>query len=135
MSAEKTLLHSLTISLRWLDIDPYGHVGNARYYDFMDDARISGFARDILDDLSLQYVVAKSDCEYKKPLLYPNDVVVKLYLERMGNSSFTLCYDFFTADDPDTLCARGHTVMVCYDTKLKTAVRVPESVRELFLNK
>ena len=125
-------LNSLDIPLRWLDLDAYGHVGNSRIYDFMTDTRVAAFGGDIVfNDLQKQFVVVESGCKFKAPMHYPGTVHVKQYCTKIGNSSFSLAYEFFMGDNPDLLCAEGFAVMVCYDAKLKQAVRVPELVRSM----
>lgn len=127
------LLNTLTIDLRWQDMDAYGHVGNARYYDFMTDARVALMGADeILTDRSIQYVIAESGCTYKRPLQYPGKVLLKQYLQRLGNSSFTLHYEFLMADKPEEICAESFCVMVCFDANIKQAVRLTKAVRQLF---
>jgi acyl-CoA thioester hydrolase len=115
-----------------MDLDAYGHMGNARYYDLMTDARIAAFsAEEIMTDLSKQYVVVESGCTFKKPLFYPGQISIKVYCSKIGNSSFTLCYEFFMANEPSICCAEGHTVMVCYDASSKKTVSLPDLVRHL----
>lgn len=130
--SQAKLLNSLDITLRWLDLDAYGHVGNSRIYDFMTDARIAILGEEIvLSDLQQQFVVAESGCKFKRPLHYPGKVTVKQFCEKVGNSSFKLSYQFFMQGNFEQVCAEGFVVMVCYDARLKQAVRVPKIVREL----
>jgi acyl-CoA thioester hydrolase len=125
-------LNTLTVALRWLDLDAYGHVGNSRYYDLMTDARVALLgAEAVLTDRTKQYVVAESGCRFLQPLHYPGKVIVKQFCKKLGNSSFTLGYEFSMESDPETLCAEGFVVIVSYDAKLKKAVRVPEVIRSL----
>lgn len=130
--SQKKLLNSISITLRWLDLDAYGHVGNSRIYDFMTDARIAILGEEIvLSDLQQQFVVVESGCKFKAPLHYPGIVIVRQYCTKIGNSSFSLSYEFTTDKNPELVCAEGFAVMVCYNAKLKQAVRVPKLVREL----
>lgn len=125
-----TLLNELTIPLRWMDMDAYAHVGNARYYDFMTDARVDLFEKEkTLDDLTIQYVVVESGCTFKHPIVYPGNIVLKQYCLKIGKSSFTLAYEFYSTKDKNKICAEGHVIMACYNAKLKKAVRIPEEIR------
>jgi acyl-CoA thioester hydrolase len=115
-----------------MDLDAYGHVGNSRYYDYMTDARVEAFgAKLVMSDLSKQYVVVKSSCEFIKGIHYPGDILVKQYCTKVGNSSFDLEYEFYMADAPEKIYARGALVMVCFDAKLGRAVRLPQVVRDM----
>lgn len=126
------LLNELVITLRWMDMDAYGHLGNSRYFDFMTDARVALLEQvGVTLDYSLQYVAAKAECEFKAPCVYPGKLVVQQFIERVGNSSFELSYRFFMQDSPEVICAQGKIVMVCYDAKQKRPVRLSEEVRKL----
>jgi acyl-CoA thioester hydrolase len=130
--SEKKLLNSVLITLRWTDMDAYSHLGNSRFFDFMTDARVDAFKElDIIKDLSKQYVIVDAQCSFKTPAYYPGKIRVQQYCEKVGNSSFTLSYIFSMENEPDVICAEGRAVMVCFDAKLKTAVRIPEALRAL----
>jgi acyl-CoA thioester hydrolase len=112
-----------------MDLDAYGHVGNSRFFDFMTDARVAAFSdNNFLSDLSLQYVVAETQCTYKKPLYYPGNVIVQQYCEHVGSRSFTLSYTFAMEDEPGVICAAGKVVMVCYDASKQKAVSLPQEI-------
>jgi len=130
--SERKLLNTITITLRWTDMDAYGHLGNSRFFDFMTDARVDAFHElDIMKDLSKQYVIVDAQCSYKKSCYYPGNIIVTQYAEKVGNSSFTLFYTFAMQKQPEIICAEGRAVMVCYDARLQTAVRVPDEIRKL----
>jgi acyl-CoA thioester hydrolase len=130
-TSEKKLLKTLQFPLRWMDLDGYGHVGNARFYDFMTDIRVEAFKDSgFLDLSSIQFVVAESTCTYKVPCEYPGNVLIKMFCTHLGNSSLTLSYEFYNLDDLNILHAAGSTVMVCYNAELKRAVRIPDHIRE-----
>ena len=128
---EKKLLNTITVTLRWTDMDAYGHLGNSRFFDFMTDARVDVSTFAIMDDLSKQYVIVDAQCSYKNACYYPGKLIVEQYLDEIRNSSFTLSYIFKMKDAPDVICAEGRVVMVCFDANLKRAVRVPNEIREL----
>ena len=128
---DKKFLNAITITLRWTDMDAYGHLGNSRFFDFMTDARVAVTELNILDDLSKQYVIVDAQCSFKKPCYYPGTLLVKQYVEKIGNSSLTLSYTFAMEDAPEVICAHGRAVMVHVDANLETAVRIPEKVRAL----
>jgi acyl-CoA thioester hydrolase len=127
----KKYLNTLILPLRWTDMDAYGHVGNARYYDFMTDARVDAFGqKDFVTNLDLQFVVVESHCAYKVPCTYPGNLLIKQYCEYVKNSSCKLVYEFFMENKPDVLCAEGWAAMVFYNAKTKAASRIPEAMRK-----
>ena len=131
LSNEKILLKTLQFPLRWMDLDGYGHVGNARFYDYMTDIRVEAFKDSGFLDLStIQFVVVESQCSYKVACEYPGDLLIKMFCTQLGNSSLTLTYEFYSANDHSILYAAGSTVMVCYNAELKRAARIPDHIRE-----
>ena len=126
----KKLINTLVIPLRWMDLDAYGHVGNARFFDFMTDVRVDAYSKAGSFNLDKHYVVAEAQCSFKQPLLYPGNLILKQYCERVGKSSFTLYYEFFIEGKEKVVCAQGKLIIVCFDPKLKKAVRLPEALRE-----
>jgi acyl-CoA thioester hydrolase len=133
MSDTPRLLNQVDIALRWVDMDAYGHVNNARFFDFMTEARaqLLGELKKAKTVKSLQFVVVTTDCTFLLPYLYPDTVIIKQYLKAVGNSSFTLDYEFLSSNT-STLCATGHVKMVCYDPVREKAVPLPDSVKSHF---
>jgi acyl-CoA thioester hydrolase len=130
--SQPKLLNTLVIPLRWMDLDAYGHVGNSRFFDFMTDARVDLMgAENVFADLSVQYVVVDAQCSFKKSTHYPGNLTLKQFCENIGNRSFTLLYQFTMEDQPETICAEGRLVMVCYDAKEDKAIALPEAVKKL----
>lgn len=126
----KKLINTLTIPIRWMDLDAYGHVGNARLFDFMTDARVDAYAQAEGFNLDIHYVVAEAQCAFKQPTFYPGELILKQYCEKVGRSSFTLGYEFFSANNLEQLSAIGQLTMVCFDPKLKRAIALPDNLRE-----
>ncbi len=128
---ERRYLNTLKVPLRWMDIDLYGHLGNAQYYNLMTDLRVDffggkAFMKDIREH---QFVVRESHCSYEKPSYYPDTMLIHQYCDYVKNSSCGLSYDFFMESEPTLLHAAGSVVMVYFDVNLKSAVRIPEEIR------
>jgi acyl-CoA thioester hydrolase len=56
-------------------------------------------------------------------------VVVELFVDRIGNSSFTLGHRILSAKDDATLYCDGHVVMVWFDSRTGKSSPLPECVR------
>ena len=121
--------HSLTMQVRFSDLDAYGHVNSAVYFTYLETARVelfSDFFKKATDE-GIFTVVARSECDYKIPILLYDPVVVTVSVDRIGNSSFDLGYRLH--DDKGTTYAVARTTMVCFDQKNKVTVPVPDSIR------
>jgi len=130
MHNKLTFIIQLEIPIRWTDMDAYGHVNNAKYFEYMSEARIQYLEKYFLNS-PFQFVVAETNCVYKKPLEYPGTVLLKLFLEEVGHSYFIIYYEFYLANDAsNTLYATSMAKMVCFDPVKKRVARIPEIVLE-----
>ena len=129
-SASPKPLFRMPLQLRWSDLDAFDHVNNARYLTFLEEARIRWF-----DSIGEQWVtdeyapvIASVQLNYRMPIPYPANVVVELYVDRLGTSSVTIGHRIVSADGA-MLYNDGNVVAVWIDRRTGTARPVPESVR------
>lgn len=139
---------SLTIPLRWSDLDAYGHVNNVRMLTLLEEARIKAFwATDQSDTgadpkllerakvlnadphATTLTFVAGQRVEYLKPLEWTGqDVRVDLWLGEIGGASLLVCYEVF--DHNGDRVAKATTSMVTVDAKTQKPTRISDSDRE-----
>jgi acyl-CoA thioester hydrolase len=75
-------------------------------------------------------VVANTDVNYRRPIVWPNDIVVELFVERLGNSSVTIGHRIVADNDDTVLYSDGHVVVVWIDTATGKSAPIPEAVRQ-----
>lgn len=119
------------IPVRWGDQDAYGHVNNALYMRYLEEARVQLLA-DLGDSLSgsIAPVVINVGCTFLKPIVYPATIVVDCYIGDIGRSSFMVHYLLHTKDDPDTICSEGYSKVVWMDHSTGRSVPLPEPIRD-----
>lgn len=126
--SEKKLLSKHEFKIRWVDLDAYNHLNNAKYYDFMTECRC-------VDFLNFQkecgFIVSENSCKYKVPLGYPTNFVIEQYVQNITTVSFELIY-LFKTDKLDKIMAEGYAKMVCFDLNKNRPVKIPEKLKELF---
>lgn len=125
------LLNIYKTSIRWTDLDAYGHLNNAVFFNFMTEARAESLRDIIKTEGQLQLIVIHVECDYKVPYFYPENLILKQYCESVGNSSFVLKYEFYSESKPDVLHAHGNVKMVAYDPISKRPTRIPKAMMEL----
>lgn len=126
-----TQTYSTPVEVRFSDLDVYGHVNSAVYFTYLETARIKLLC-DIFRESSQQGIVklvARAECDYKCPILLNDELLVTLWVARIGRSSFDLEYRLH--DSREKTFATARTTMVCFDTKKKVTIPVPESLREI----
>lgn len=111
--------------VRWDDLDAMGHVNNAKYLTFAQEARFAMLG-------IFEMVVARAEVDFKAPI-YKGDsyVDVILWVESISTSSFTLVYEI---SGDGVLFAKVKTVQVTVTADTKSSRPLTDSQRE-FLSK
>jgi acyl-CoA thioester hydrolase len=109
--------------VRWDDIDAFGHVNNAKYLTYIQEARF-------LWSPLLEMVVAKAEVDYLVPIYIGGRFYdITLWVEQIGNSSFTLGYEVI--GDNGVVHAKVKTVQVAVSMETKKSRPLTDSEREL----
>ena len=108
--------------VRWDDIDAFGHVNNAKYLTYIQEARF-------LWSPLLEMVVAKAEVDYLVPIYVGGRFYdITLWVEHIGNSSFTLGYEVI--GDNGVVHAQVKTVQVAVSMETKKSRPLTEPERE-----
>lgn len=123
------------ITVRWADCDPMGHVNNAVYITYMEQARIAFFRKffklkpgDRIKPEHFQFVIAENSCRYLKPAFIEQTLSVMIKAQEVKNSSFVFEYeikDQLTGE----LIATGRSVQVWYDYQTGKSSPIPEEYK------
>ena len=111
--------------VRWDDLDAFGHVNNAKYLTYAQEARFvwSGM---------FEMVVARAEVDFIAPIYDGNIFVdVDIWVTNIGNSSFAVDYEIKNGDQ---VVARVKTVQVAVSMQTKKSRPLNDSERE-FLTK
>jgi acyl-CoA thioester hydrolase len=136
-------------TLRWADLDAYGHVNNASMFRLLEEARIQAFWSDeenavptrwastaVLDGLpgaSTLTLIARQEAEYLVPIPYRRQPLdIQLWIGPMGGASLDVCYEIWSPDgvEPRILYARAATTLVLVDALTQRPRRIKELERE-----
>ena len=120
------------LAVRWRDLDAFNHVNNSKYLSFLEEARLGwmmGLPGQGLDD-DVAPVVAAASLNYRRPIAWPAQVVIELFVERVGNTSVTIGHRILDAGDPAVLYCDGNVVMVWIGRDSGRAAPLPDGVRE-----
>lgn len=128
----RRLVHTAYFPVRWGDMDALGHVNNAVYLTYFDEARIEWWAQHknaFIPNMKQGPVIAEAGCKFLRPIKYPSNLMIKVYASVPGRSSFTVYYEVFNADDKTTLYATGFTVVVWVDYAHGKSVELSDEMR------
>ncbi len=122
------------IPLRWNDFDVLGHVNNVRYFEYMQDARVALVEKLNISKAELAeigHVVARQEIDYLKAIpMDATSVSVEISIDKIGGASYNLSY--LISDGAGHIYAKASTVMVTFDVKSDSVVRIPDNLRAAF---
>jgi acyl-CoA thioester hydrolase len=107
--------------VRWGDLDAFGHVNNATYLVYAQEARYAW-------SKMLEMVVARAEVDFIAPI-YTGDFYldIEIWVNKIGNSSFGLTYEMKNGDE---LVARIKTVQVTVSMDTKKSRPINDAERE-----
>lgn len=112
-----------------------GHINNANYLTYLEDARLKYF-EDVTgkdSDWSRQdgLILGRIEINYKLPMQYKDSAVVYTRCSRIGTKSFDLSWIIVKESGQEsntgiakTIFAEGVAVLVCYDYTLNQSIEV-----------
>ena len=111
--------------VRWGDLDAFGHVNNATYLIYAQEARYAW-------SKMLEMVVARAEVDFIAPI-YTGDIYidVEIWVNKIGTSSFGVTYEMRNGEE---LLAVVKTVQVTVSMDTKKSRPLSDAERE-FLNK
>jgi len=113
--------------------DVYGHMNVRHYAACFDDAgwhfpRMAGLSLEEIRARGLGTVVATLGIDFHQEIRAGQLVLIKGAVTRVGTKSFSHEMRLYEADSM-THCATQKTVEVCFDTRERRGVALPEDVR------
>ena len=112
-----------------------GHVNNTVYFRFMEEARVSWYDQLSVNDRGgllppeCGPVVIHVACTFKRAVVYPGSIQVRLFITEVGRASLTMRYEMRPSYAPDVVCAEGTSKGCWIDMKLERSIPLPAVVR------
>ena len=122
------------IEVRYGDLDPQGHVNNAKYLTYFEQARVAywiemGFFSKDQSFMELGVILADVHITYFAPVYFGQRVKVGVHVIRLGNKSMTWEQNVVDVESGKEL-ARGEVVVVAYDYRQEKTIPIPNEWRE-----
>ncbi len=125
--------HRTSLQVRFRDIDAFGHVNNAVFFSYVEQARI----RYLLDVLQpdepfdrMPLILARVELDFRSPVEFGEEVTVETRVDRIGRTSFGMSHRM-TAGADARLVGDVQTVLVTYDYVAARPMPVPDDWRRL----
>ncbi|HXE80303.1 MAG TPA: thioesterase family protein [Vicinamibacterales bacterium] len=117
------------IEVRFRDCDLLGHVNNAVYLSYLEQARVGYWQRlSGSSGVPRSFILARAECDYRAPATLGDRLVVRVAVASVGRSSFTLDYEVLNARTRQVVAA-ARTVQVMYDYDAGRSIPIPDHLR------
>lgn len=125
MSEPVDWLIRVRVQVRFRDCDPYGHVNNAVYLTYLENARFALWrAQDVHG-----VILARAEVDFRSQATYGDELEVRMRLGGLGRSSFR--YDYEVVDVPtQRVVLNAKTVQVHFDYDRQTPVEMSAAFRQ-----
>jgi acyl-CoA thioester hydrolase len=122
---------SLTIPVQYRDLDPMGHVNNAVYASYLEQARTT-FLDDILerDDEPVAFVIANLEITYLTSIERGDEATVSLRVAEIGTTSCTMDHEIRVDGE---VVATAEATIVRVDPEEQEPLTLEGVVRERLL--
>ena len=122
--------HHQPVQLRFLDIDPMGHLNNAIYFQLMDLAKVKYFTAlgGVFDGKAESLVIVNVNCSFFSPAYLNENIEVLTGVESIGEKSLRLEQRVVNADTGALKCL-CHTVMAGFDPVAVRSIPVSDEWR------
>jgi acyl-CoA thioester hydrolase len=125
-------VHWSSATTRWADMDGFGHMNNARYFELIDtaiDVHLQEAMGNVADDPDTIGVFAEASCRFFQEIGYPSPIDLGVVVDRIGRSSIVYRVGLFQGGDE--AAAEGRVVVVYVDNTdpARRATPLPEVIR------
>jgi acyl-CoA thioester hydrolase len=127
-----THLSTHRLAVRFRDCDPLGHVNNAVYLTYLEQARfqlwLAQFGQHPAHSHRPGLIMARAEIDFRAQVRYGDVLDVRVNLDAIGRSSFTYSYEIADAAS-GRLVAAAKTVLVHFDYEKNVSVPIDEELR------
>lgn len=122
------------IEVRYADLDPQGHVNNAKHLTYFEQARIAymielGLFTKDQSFMEIGVILADVHITYLEPVYFGQNIKVGVHAAKLGNKSMTWEQNIVDADTGSEI-AKGEVVMVAFDYSQQKTINIPHEWRE-----
>jgi acyl-CoA thioester hydrolase len=123
----------ISIPVQWGDQDAFGHVNNTIYLRWFESARIVYLERIGMMDLheaeNVGPILASVACDYRRPVTYPDTVLIGARVTRIGRSSVGMEHAA-ASQEQGVIAAEGKSTLVTFDYHKAKSHPIPLVLRQ-----
>ena len=126
-------MHEKRIEIRWRDMDAYGHVNNAVFLTYLEEARDEWLSRVVGRDKAdpWDYLLVRVEVDFRRELRQADgEIVARCGLSEIGRASVRTREELRTRDG--AVAAEASAVVVALDPELGRSRPLSAAEREAF---
>ena len=122
------------VEVRYGDLDPQGHVNNAKHLTYFEQGRVAYmielglFSKD-QSFMQIGVIVADVHITYLEPIYFGRNIKAGVHAAKLGSKSMTWEQNIVDAETGKEL-ARGEVIMVTYDYREAKTISIPQDWKE-----
>jgi acyl-CoA thioester hydrolase len=122
------------IEVRYGDLDPQGHVNNAKHLTYFEQARIAylielGLFTKDQSFMEIGVILADVHITYLEPVYFGQNIKVGVHVAKLGYKSMRWEQNIEDADTVKEI-AKGEVVMVAYAYRRRKTIPIPQEWRD-----
>ena len=118
--------HKMEITTRFSDTDLLGHINNASYFTYMEEARL--YFMQAIGITGGSLIIASAKVDWRAQTYFPDTLVAESFVTRIGNSSFDV-KTILTSRTSSRVVFEGVATLVHFDYELQKSAPVPPEYR------
>jgi acyl-CoA thioester hydrolase len=118
---------STTVRVRWGDCDAFGHVNNASYLSYFEEARIDYWKAVVPDIPFTGMAIAHVTVDFKGQAYPGDELTVRVAITELKRTSFWAAYEVTRGDQ---VVATGRSAQVFFDYRSQQSTPMPPAFRQ-----
>ncbi|MBI3661251.1 acyl-CoA thioesterase [Candidatus Acetothermia bacterium] len=117
----------------WGEMDAFAHVNNAVYFRYFESARLVYFEKigylATAQTTGIGPILASTRCDFKKPLTFPDKILVGSRISEMSEDRFTMQYRI-VSEKLQKVAAEGEGLIVSFNYREGGKAPIPPEIRK-----
>ena len=126
--------HKINVKVRFSDLDAMGHVNNASYLSYLEEARLAYYHHVMnmdTDNLDFDAVVARIEIDYVDQIKLGDNVEIYTRTAKIGNKSSDVEHLIVVdKNGAKRIAAKAMTKLVSFDYKKGVSMPVPDDAKK-----
>ncbi|MCB1137168.1 MAG: acyl-CoA thioesterase [Leptospiraceae bacterium] len=119
-----------SVEVRFQDLDAFGHVNNAIFLTYCEQARVRYYDSlfPLKSALDFPFLIVHAELDYKKPVVITDEIEMGIGVGRIGKASWDFIYEARNRISQDVHCT-ARTVQAYWDHEKKSTAPIHTDLR------